>query len=157
MKRIWILGCGNRLFGDDGFGPEAVEYFIGSHPIPEDVEVCDAGTGVRNLLFNLVLGEEKPEKVVIVDAVDVGRKPGELFDLELEQIPLKKRDDFSMHSLPTSNLLHELSEGCRVTVKILAAQVEHIPDHVSPGLSPTLRKALPGMCLLLEEEIRSSG
>ena len=24
--RVVILGCGNILFGDDGFGPEAVEY-----------------------------------------------------------------------------------------------------------------------------------
>jgi coenzyme F420 hydrogenase subunit delta len=156
MKSILVLGCGNRLFGDDGFGPEVVEYYRECHTIPEDVEVLDAGTGVRNLLFNIVLGEERPRKIIIVDAMDVGKDSGEVFELELSQIPVKKKDDFCMHSLPTSNLLQELQDFCHVEVKIISAQVEMIPDAVCPGLSKTLRGAFPRVCEIISKEIDRS-
>ncbi len=148
-----LLGCGNRLFGDDGFGPETVEYFKRNYSIPENVAVIDAGISVRNILFDIALSEKKPKKIIIVDAVDVGRKPGEIFELDISQIPLKKIDDFSMHQLPTSNLLRELKELCTVDVKIISVQVESIPDSVRPGISETLVRSIPMVCERIFENI----
>ena len=152
-KPIIILGCGNILFGDDGFGPEVVEYLKNNYSIPENVEVINAGCSVRNILFDIILTEKKPEKLIIIDAFDTGRVPGEFFEIPIENIPENKIDDFSMHQLPTSNLLKELKFLCNVFVKVYACQPENIPECVSTGLSKRLNDLIPEICKLLIKEI----
>jgi coenzyme F420 hydrogenase subunit delta len=132
-KEILVLGCGNVLFGDDGFGPAAVDYFREHFEVPSNVYVLNAGLRVREILFNLVLSDKRPKKIILLDAVDVGRPPGEILELNIDEIPENKIDDFSMHQLPTSNLLRELKNMCSVDVKIMSVQVQHIPNEVSPG------------------------
>jgi len=153
-KPILILGCGNILFGDDGFGPQAVDYFKENYSIPENVEVINAGCSVRNILFDIVLSHKKPNKIIIVDALDAGKMPGEVFEIELEDIPESKIDDFSMHQLPTSNLLKELKGQCKVYVKIFSCQVENIPKSVSTGLSKRVLDSIPKVCELIMDEIK---
>ena len=63
---------------------------------------------MRKLLFTLCLSPVRPRRLLIVDAVDVGREPGEWFEIDPSEIPAIKLDDFSMHQVPTSNLLREL-------------------------------------------------
>jgi coenzyme F420 hydrogenase subunit delta len=108
--------------------------------------VINAGLSVREILFNIILSEKKPEKIIIVDAVDAARIPGEVFELDITEIPVNKIDDFSMHQLPTSNLLHELNKIQGIEVKILTIQVQPIPTEVSPGLSEVVLDAIPTAC-----------
>ncbi len=141
-----VLGCGNVLFGDDGFGPAVVDCLLENYPLPPDVCVLNAGISVRDILFTIVLSEKRPDKIVIIDAVDAGKPAGQIFELGIDQLPEVKIDDFSMHQLPTSNLLKEINEYCDIEVKILSAQIQHIPDHVHPGLSTIISTAVPAAC-----------
>jgi len=145
-SEILVLGCGNVLFGDDGFGPEVVEHLQNNFEIPPKVCVVNAGSGVREILFNIVISDKRPKRIIIVDAVDVGKSPGEVFELDITEVPEKKIDDFSMHQLPTSNLLKELESMCGVNVKIISVQIQNIPDEVSPGLSKAVRDSIPAAC-----------
>lgn len=158
-KPVLILGCGNILFGDDGFGPAVVECIEKNYQsrVPEDVCIMDAGTGARSILFTLTLSERRPRKLIIVDAVDAGREPGEIFTLGIDEIPTRKIDDFSMHELPTSNLLKELQGMCGVDVRIVSCQVVKVPDAVSPGLSDALLKAVPKACEMILEDLKGHG
>lgn len=142
-KPTLILGCGNTLFGDDGFGCALVDYLEANVAVPEDVCLLDVGTGVRKLLFTLCLSPVRPARLLIVDGLDLGRTPGELFEINPADIPAVKRDDFSLHQLPTSNLLRELEEHCGLEVRVLGCQTGPLPDHVSPGLSAAVEQALP--------------
>ncbi len=151
-KSILIFGCGNILFGDDGFGCAVADELLKNYDIPEDVFVINIGLSVREILFNIVLDENKPEKVIIIDAVDMGRPPGEIFEIDLDEIPANKIDDFSMHQMPTSNLLRELRDLCGVDVRILSCQVEKIPKEVEPGLSENLKRKVNEMCELIIKE-----
>jgi coenzyme F420 hydrogenase subunit delta len=90
---------------------------------------------------------------VVVDAVDLGRAPGEVFTLPLDDLPVKKIDDFSMHQVPTSNLLRELRDACGVLVEIVSCQVGHIPETVRPGLSDAVERALPAICREVWERV----
>jgi coenzyme F420 hydrogenase subunit delta len=141
-KSILILGCGNVLIGDDGFGPAVAQHLRGNFTIPADVCVFDAGTSVREILFDTILSDKKPSKIVIVDAMDCGRKPGELFFLDIDALPKIKLDDFSMHQIPTSNLLRELRDICGIEVIVIACQVASACDSVSPGLSTPVKRAV---------------
>jgi len=137
-----VLGCGNDLFGDDGFGPAVVQRLRRRGDLPESVLAIDVGTSAREVLFNVVLSPVKPRSILVVDAVDLGRKAGEVWVIEAGDLPAVKCDDFSMHQLPTSNLLRELSELGGVNVACVVGQVDGLPAEVRPGLSAPLEGAV---------------
>ncbi len=152
-KDVVVFGCGNILFGDDGFGPAVAESLLKDFPIPDQAMVIDVGTSVRDLLFTILLSDTKPRIVVIVDAVDQGRRPGEIFEISIDEIPEKKTDDFSLHQVPTSNMLKELKELGGLDVRIIVCQVENIPEEVQPGLSEQVSTAVHEASKLIYEEI----
>ena len=151
-KEILIAGCGNKLFGDDGFGPELIEYLRDHYSIPDNIHLMDVGTGIRRILFTLTLSEARPELIVIIDAVDKGKRPGEIFEISLEEIPEEKIDDFSIHQVPSSNLLKELQDLCSVKVRVLACQTQDIPETMQAGLSEPVKQAVPLMAERIAEE-----
>ena len=142
-KEIVVLGCGNILFGDDGFGSAVAERLQSCSVLPRNVSAVNAGTSVRGILFDLILREKRPRKVIVIDAVDANRRAGEIFRIDIDEIPKNKVDDFALHGMPTSNLLRELRDFCHVEVIIIAGQVESIPDVVRPGLSDALARGVP--------------
>ncbi|RJQ65835.1 MAG: hydrogenase maturation protease [Desulfobacteraceae bacterium] len=146
-KSALIFGCGNILFGDDGFGPAVIHQLTQQHALPEDVLALDMGTSIRDTLLDLTLSEKKPGLLLIVDAVDFpDRSPGEIFEIPVTQIPEKKASDFSLHQFPTINLLAKLKDQAKIKIIVLVAQVDHIPDEVSPGLSKTVQEAVKPAC-----------
>jgi coenzyme F420 hydrogenase subunit delta len=151
-KPVLILGCGNILFGDDGFGCTLAEYLQEHCNPPETVCLADAGTGVRKQLFTLCISPVRPRRILILDAIDVGRAPGEWFELDPQDIPPVKLDDFSLHQIPTSNLLRELHEQAGIEVRVLACQTGPLPDEISPGLSEPVRRAVPEAAQWIAEE-----
>ncbi len=154
-KPILIFGCGNILIGDDGFGPAVVEHLLENFELPEQVAAVDAGTSVRELLFDLALMSERPKHIIIVDSVlDSPLQPGEIFEMDVSGIPSIKVNDFSLHLFPSVNLLKELQEGAGVNVRVLAVQVGKVPDRVEPGLSEPVRAAVPRACEWLLEKIK---
>lgn len=66
-----VLGLGNVLMGDEGIGVHVVRA-LEKHPLPENVECLDGGTGGFILLEPL----EKAGRVVLIDAAADGNPPG---------------------------------------------------------------------------------
>jgi coenzyme F420 hydrogenase subunit delta len=152
-SKTMIFGCGNLIMGDDGFGPAVIEHLQAAYQLPESVQAIDAGTCIREYLFDYLLMEEgRPEKIIVLDAVDfTDRQPGEVFDILPSQIPAKKIHDFSLHQFPTVNLLQELAENTGIKVQILAAQIKFIPEEIAPGLSPAMTHAVNEACEKLSQ------
>lgn len=143
-----IFGCGNVVMGDDGYGPAVVDALNSCYQLPAGVEAIDAGTGIREYLFDYILtAEGRPDRIIVLDAVDFpDRQPGDVFLMDTSAIPPKKIHDFSLHQFPTVNLLVELEQHTGVRVFILAAQVESIPEEITPGLSPAMSAAVSVAC-----------
>jgi len=148
-----IFGCGNILLGDDGYGPAVIEQLESDQLLPREVTAVDAGTGIREYLFDYLLAPElRPETIIILDAVDFpGRKPGEVFTIDPSEVPAGKIHDFSLHQFPTVNLLHELKEETGMAISIIAAQIKSIPNQVAPGLSAPMIKAVAATCKRITE------
>ncbi|MBM4288603.1 MAG: hydrogenase maturation protease [Deltaproteobacteria bacterium] len=142
-KAVVICGCGNILFGDDGFGPAVIHYLREHYTLPAQVLALDAGTSVREILFDLALDVHRPRRLIIVDAVDYpDRRPGEVFTIPLAGIPPKKTADFSLHQFPSVNILQDLLEHTDMDITILVAQAQSLPEEVHPGLSPPVQDAV---------------
>lgn len=76
--KVLILGIGNTLRSDDGLGSILANRLKDKVPF----KVIDAGTTPENYLEKIV--KEKPESMIIIDAVDFGGVPGEFRLLQAE-------------------------------------------------------------------------
>lgn len=142
-----ILGCGNPLIGDDGFGPAVIQHLEQHYRLPDTVATIDCGTSIRDILFDILLSPRKPGKMIIIDVTDSpGLAPGEIREIDVEQIRPEKISDFSLHQFPTTNMLKEIKDETPIDVKVFVAQVAGRPSEVKPGLSEPVRAAIAPMC-----------
>ncbi len=79
---IAVIGIGNVLLGDDGFGPTVLEILAAGWVLPDTVELIDAGTPGLDLA-GLLCGREA---VLFVDAVAAPEAPGTLLQYRDQQI-----------------------------------------------------------------------
>jgi coenzyme F420 hydrogenase subunit delta len=100
------------------------------------------GTSAREVLFDIVLSERKPDTIIIVDAMECNREPGTVAEVSLDSILDNKISDFSIHQVPTSNLLKELRDHCHINVILVILQPCEIPPEVKPGLSSAAQQAI---------------
>ena len=139
-----VFGCGNPLFGDDGFGPEVIDYLENDYTLPPDTAWIDVGTSIRDVLFDIILSDKKPEKIIIIDTVDTDDKhPGDIYEIDIDQINPKKISDYSLHQFPTTNMLKELKDETDIDIVMLVTQVNSIPEEVHPGISKQVMNAVP--------------
>ncbi len=82
-KRVLILGIGNILWADEGFGVRAVELINRQYRFDERVTLMDGGTqGIY-----LVQHVQEADYLVVFDAVDYGLQPGTLKLVEGDDVP----------------------------------------------------------------------
>lgn len=84
--------------------------------------------------------------------MDCGLEPGELFNMDIDSYPKVKLDDFSLHQVPTSNLLRELRDLCGIEIVVVACQVAGACDCVNPGLSEPVSKAVEQAVEMIAKE-----
>ena len=70
--RILVLGIGNILWADEGFGVRTVERLAAEWRFPDNVTLMDGGTQGLYLLPYL----ENADALIVVDAIDYGLPPG---------------------------------------------------------------------------------
>lgn len=148
---ILVIGCGNILFKDDGFGPavtEAMEEQFKENELPDNVMILDAGTGGPHYIFSLP--NELWKKLIIVDIVEFGAEPGTLRKFDVSELPEGSYEN--VHSWPVSQPLHELSETYEVIV--IGCQPESVsaPD-VALGLTKNVEDAIPKAIKMILKEI----
>ncbi len=137
-ETIRIIGIGNPLMGDDGVGIVAVQR-LAAMELPEGVEVIDGGTVGLTLLDLL----EGAQQVLLIDAVEMGKAPGELEIMALDEIRLEDADagGISLHQTGLAQVLALGRElGPLPEVTLFGIQ----PDSVARGLglSPPLARAI---------------
>lgn len=73
-QRVVVMGLGNLLWADEGFGVRVAERLYAHYHWPEYVEIVDGGTQGLNLLGYV----ESASHLLILDAIDYGLEPGTL-------------------------------------------------------------------------------
>jgi hydrogenase maturation protease len=83
QPNVLILGIGNLLWADEGFGVRAMEYLHTHYQFPDHVQLLDGGTqGIY-----LVQYVEEADILVVFDAIDYGLAPGTLKLIEDGEVP----------------------------------------------------------------------
>jgi hydrogenase maturation protease len=81
--RVLVLGIGNILWADEGFGVRAVEAFHRAYAVPDNVTILDGGT--QGLY--LVQFVTEADHLIVFDAIDYGLVPGTLKLVEGDEVP----------------------------------------------------------------------
>lgn len=108
-KRVLLAGVGNIFLGDDGFGVEVARRMedCDFHP---DVFIKDFGIGSVHLAFELL---NRYEVLVIIDAVQMGEKPGTVSLIEIDQEYLLSNESDMVadsHTMNPTNVIKMLSD-----------------------------------------------
>ena len=133
-----VLGLGNALRGDDGVGPAVIEW-LERQDLPPDVEAIDGGTAGLDIVSTL-MGHER---VIIVDAANIDRAPGEWVRCTPGVARLKDNDaTLSLHS---AGLAEALALGAALNVlphTIIIFGVQPLNLDWSPQMSDEVRAAV---------------
>ena len=78
-ERTLVAGVGNRLMGDDGFGPRVID-LLSAIPLPENVEVRDIGTAGLTIATDLI----EYDMVIFLDSMKMEGEPGRLSRVEID-------------------------------------------------------------------------
>lgn len=117
---VMILGVGNLLFTDEGFGVRVVEELEKRYAFPENVSIVDGGVLGVSLLGIM----SEADQLIVVDVIRNKGLPGDLYRLAGDAIPERIRAKNSLHQI---DFLEALT---------LCQVMDKVPDAVILGVEP---------------------
>jgi hydrogenase maturation protease len=121
-----VLGIGNVLWADEGFGVRAVEALHAKYALPATVTVLDGGTqGLY--LFGAVA---TARRVLVFDAIDFGLAPGTLRVLRNGEVPAWRARKISPHQTGFNDVLAlaQLRNEAPEAITLIGVQPEELSD-----------------------------
>jgi len=151
--QIMVLGVGNILYSDDGFGIKVVEQLENNYLFPDHVTIVDGGVLGVNLLGVI----SHAHKLIVVDTILNKSNPGDFHRLEGEEIPNRILAKNSMHQV---DLLEALTL-CRLMdnipeTTILGVEPQNI-ETLNPELTPIIAGKVDAMVAWVLQELLSLG
>ena len=136
---VTVLGIGNIILRDEGFGVRAVEYLEEHFGFSPDVRLLDGGTLGPELL-HFVTGTEK---LLILDAVAGNGAPGTVYRFENDAVMTHFQEKMSSHEIGIQDVLAWLTVTDRPIPNVVVLGMQ--PYDLSAGLtlSPEMEAALP--------------
>ncbi|MEW6261873.1 MAG: HyaD/HybD family hydrogenase maturation endopeptidase [Thermodesulfobacteriota bacterium] len=148
-----VLGIGNILMSDDGVGVRVAQELDKTWDFPAEVEIVDGGVLGLSLLSVL----ESAGRLIVVDAVRLGGRPGDLYRLPWEELKARTRYKDSLHQIDFVETMAVLpligTPPPTIIIGVEPADVETF----SLNLSPVVAGRLPDLCRMVLEELKARG
>jgi len=149
LFKVTVIGLGNPLLRDEGLGVKVVEK-LKEIPLPDEVKIVEAGT-------YWLEDEEilKAEKIILVDAVKGGGRPGSIYRIPFQEINLKMPLPLSLQEISFIEFLHRLRRASR-NKEVVLFGIE--PAEIGPGdgLSEILKEKLPLLLGFIVKEVKDA-
>lgn len=146
--QVLVLGIGNVLWADEGFGVRCVEALVHDWVLPARVKVMDGGTQGLYLLPYL----EEADALIVFDAVDYGLAPGVMNVVEGAEVPsFLGAKKMSLHQTGFQDVIATatLMGYCPQTLILIGCQPEELEDYggglrdvVAAQIGPAIEIAL---------------
>jgi len=153
-KRIGILGIGNLLMQDEGFGVHFIEYLTEHYVIPENVSVLDGGTaGIMLAPFI-----EDVDYLYVIDTVSINDEPGSIHCFSDDDV---RSGNVQMRMSPHQVGLIDILAMCKLRDKApeKTEMITVVPRDldVAIGLSDCLKPKLTEVADILLEHLSRQG
>jgi hydrogenase maturation protease len=152
--RVLVVGLGNVLMGDDGFGPYVARLLESRYDSPEGVSILDLGTPGLDLIPFL----SDAEVVILLDTVRASGPPGtiRLYDRSaLLWHPPQQR--IGPHDPGVKEALLALDLAGGGPSEVLLIGVVPAKVRTGTGLSPAVRSAVPRAVRAVLRDLRRRG
>ena len=147
--QILILGIGNVLWADEGFGVRCVEAMADRYALPDNVRLLDGGTQGLYLLPDL----EAADALIVFDAVDYGLEPGTLKLVRDGEVPaFMGAKKMSLHQTGFQDVIAtaQLLGRCPERLVLIGCQPVELEDY-GGGLRPlTAARIDPAIALAVQ-------
>lgn len=153
--KILVLGIGNILWADEGFGVRAVELFDHRFDPHPSVHVLDGGT--QGLYLVQFVAEA--DRLLVFDAIDYGLAPGTLKLVEGDEVPkFTGAKKMSLHQTGFQEVLSaaDLLGHYPREVALIGCQPQDLEDWGGPLTAP-VRARLGSAVDLAQEVLRGWG
>jgi hydrogenase maturation protease len=151
---VLVLGIGNVLWADEGFGVRAVEALHQRWRAPADVSLVDGGTQGLYLLDHVC----SAERVLVFDAIDYRLAPGTLRVFRDDEVPVWSDQVMSLHQATFQELLSLARLRGRFPQRITLIGVQpDVLDDLGGSLSPRVRARLDEAVALAVAELSAWG
>jgi hydrogenase maturation protease len=154
-RRIVVLGVGNLLWADEGFGVRCVEALGAAWDLPPEVEIMDGGT----LGLALVPELTDATHVLLFDAVAHRGEPGTLIVARDDEIPaLMGGNKMSLHQVGVNDILASLELLGHKPAQFTVVGIRPVQlEDYGGSLTDAVRARLPEALALGIEELRRWG
>ena len=148
-----VLGIGNVLYADEGFGIRAVEALNARYTFPETVRVMDGGTQGIFLLPWV----RSAKRLLILDAVDFGMAPATLRLVRGADVPcFMGAKKVSMHQAGFQEVLAsaDLTGSLPAELALVGVQPELLNDYggsLTAGVKAQIDPAIALACRVLAD------
>ena len=151
---VLVLGIGNVLWADEGFGVRAVQALHRRWAVPAQVQLVDGGTQGLYLLDHVC----EASHVIVLDAIDFALAPGTLKVFRDAEVPVWSDTVMSLHQTSFQELLSLARLRDRFPVHITLIGVQpHVLDDLGGSLSPLVRARLDEAVELAVAELANWG
>ncbi|MEY4414000.1 MAG: hypothetical protein RIQ53_1293 [Pseudomonadota bacterium] len=154
-ETIIVLGIGNLLWADEGFGVRCVEALDAGWHFPPQVRLVDGGTQGLYLIQHV----QAARRLLILDAIDYGLAPGTLKLVRDEEVPrFLGAKKMSLHQTGFQEVLSlaQLTGRYPQQVLLIGCQPEQLEDY-GGSLRPVVRAAMDRALALALDELRAWG
>jgi hydrogenase maturation protease len=134
---ILVMGVGNLLWADEGFGVRCVEAFAARYAASDTLEILDGGTQGLTLVPNVAAASH----LVLFDAVDFAKAPGSLvIARDAEVRGFVGADKMSLHQAGMSDVFAcvELMGKAPQHITLIGVQPVELDDY-GGSLTPPVR------------------
>jgi len=147
--KITILGLGNMLYGDEGFGCAVVEQLKTDNSWPENVEITDGGTQGLYLLDYI----ESSDKLLIIDSV-IPLEEGVKVHVYQNEIPAGIQKKMSSHQTGLTELLALAKLHNRYPKDLVLIGIPPVNLDMGIGLSPEINALVPEVITTVKSFIK---
>ncbi len=144
-----VLGLGNTIMSDDGVGPKVIEILRQTADLPDFVKLLDGGTLGLDLLPYL----EGTGRLIIVDAVEIGKEPGTVVRLAGDEVPIALETKLSPHQMGMKDLLAVARLMGDLPDEIVLIGIQPLLLEMGTELTLPVAAALPELVALVQAEI----
>jgi hydrogenase maturation protease len=149
-RKIVVLGIGNLLLKDEGVGIHLLN-LLENDPLPPEVELVDVGTSTLNLLPVL----KGAQKVIVIDAMKAGGKPGSIYRCRPQDLIPSQESSVSLHHIDFLQALKMAKQmGDDLEDRTIIFGVEPFQIEWEMDLSPVVQGKIPLIKKFVLEEIQ---
>jgi hydrogenase maturation protease len=151
---IAVIGLGNLILGDEGFGVHLIQYLEKSC-LFQNVDIIDGGT----IGFRLIEYFMEYNNLIFVDALRIDDKAGTIYKFSLDELPPNVTFVSSIHEIGLGDVVQQIKfMGKKIDATVVGiVPLSVCPNELTEHLSDFMKERIEPVANIVLEEVKKIG